>query len=69
MKQFASWTTATLIVKKLWETIKKMIQEVIKLDKAFTNIQMVTGYTNQQMEELNWKVRWPQRMGFLKFEL
>ena len=52
MKQFASWTTATLIVKKLWETIKKMIQEVIKLDKVFTNIQMVTGYTNQQMEEL-----------------
>ena len=52
MKQFASWITSTNIVMAVIKTVKQMIRTVIELDKVFTNIQMVTGYTNEKMQEL-----------------
>ena len=51
-KQFASWTSATQIVMQLANAVKQLVREFVRLDKAFTNIQMVTNYTNEQMSEL-----------------
>lgn len=51
-KQFASWTSATQIVMQLANAVKQLVREFIQLDKVFTNIQMVTNYTNEQMAEL-----------------
>lgn len=52
IQKFTKWTTASTIVMKLVQLLKKMVDTVIQLDKAFTSIQMVTGYNNEQIEKL-----------------
>ena len=51
-KQFATWISSTRMVMAVISIAKKAIQTVIELDKAFTNIRMVTGYTSDQIKQL-----------------
>lgn len=52
MVKYATWLGIATIIAQITNAIKSMINEVIELDKALTSLQMVTGYTDAQMEEL-----------------
>lgn len=52
MVKYVTWLGIATIIAKITNAIKSMINEVIELDKALTSLQMVTGYTEAQMEEL-----------------
>lgn len=52
MVKYVTWLGIATIIATITKAIKSMINEVIKLDKALTSLQMVTGYTEAQMEEL-----------------
>ena len=43
-KKLFTYLTASKMLNTVINTIKKLVAEVVNLDKAFTNIQMVTGY-------------------------
>lgn len=52
MVKYVTWLGIATIIAQITNAIKSMINEVIELDKALTSLQMVTGYTDTQMEEL-----------------
>lgn len=52
MVKYVTWLGIATIIAQITNAIKSMINEVIELDKALTSLQMVTGYTDAQMEEL-----------------
>lgn len=52
MVKYVTWLGIATIIAQITKAIKSMINEVIKLDKALTSLQMVTGYTDTQMEDL-----------------
>ena len=52
MVKYVTWLGIATIIAQITKAIKSMINEVIELDKALTSLQMVTGYTDTQMEDL-----------------
>lgn len=52
MVKYVTWLGIATIIAQITNAIKSMINEVIELDKALTSLQMVTGYTDAQMEDL-----------------
>lgn len=52
MVKYTTWLGIATIVAQLSRSIKSLIGEVIELDKTLTSLQMVTGYTDAEMEDL-----------------
>lgn len=52
MIKYTTWLGIATIIAQLTRAIKSLINEVVELDKALTSLQMVTGYTDTQMEDL-----------------
>ena len=52
MVKYVTWLGIATIVAQLSRAIKSVISEVVELDKALTSLQMVTGYTDAQMDDL-----------------
>ena len=52
IKKLTTYLTATKLITMTIGTLKSIVNEIIKLDKAFTNIQMVTGYNANQIANL-----------------
>lgn len=52
IKNLGTYLTASKILNVVIQVIRKAIQTVIELDKAFTGIRMVTGYNDEQMNQL-----------------
>ena len=44
-KKFASWMTLTGVIASVWREMRKMVTNVIELDKAMTNLKKVTDET------------------------
>lgn len=52
VKNLGTYLTASKMLNTVIQIIKRMVQTVIELDKAFTGIKMVTGYNEEQMNQL-----------------
>ena len=52
MVKYVTWLGIATIVAQLSRAIKSVISEVVELDKALTSLQMVTGYTDAEMDDL-----------------
>ena len=52
MVKYTTWLGIATIIAQISRAIKSLISQVVELDKALTSLQMVTGYTDAQMEEL-----------------
>lgn len=52
MVKYVTWLGIATIIAQISKAINSMIREVVELDKALTSLQMVTGYTDAQMEDL-----------------
>ena len=52
MIKYTTWLGIATIVAQLTRAIKSLINEVVELDKTLTSLQMVTGYTDAEMENL-----------------
>lgn len=52
MVKYVTWLGIATIVAQLSRAIKSIISEVVELDKALTSLQMVTGYTDAEMDDL-----------------
>ncbi len=44
-KKFASWMTLTGVIASVWREMRKMVTNVVELDKAMTNLKKVTDET------------------------
>ena len=52
IKKFATWYIIAGLVTSAINALKSIVSITIDLDTAFTSIQMVTGYTDEQIKEL-----------------
>ena len=52
MVKYTTWLGIATIIAQISRAIKSLINEVVELDKTLTSLQMVTGYTDAQMEDL-----------------
>ena len=52
MVKYTTWLGIATIIAQISRAIKSLINEVVELDKTLTSLQMVTGYTNDEMTEL-----------------
>ena len=52
MVKYTTWLGIATIVAQISRAIKSLINEVVELDKTLTSLQMVTGYTDAEMEDL-----------------
>lgn len=52
VKNLGTYLTASKMLNIVIQIVKKMVQTVVELDKAFTGIKMVTGYNEEQMNQL-----------------
>lgn len=50
VKSFSYWFSATRIVMAIYRTIRQMVSNVIELENAFTQLRIVTGATEKEME-------------------
>lgn len=55
VKNLGTYLTASKIINTVIQLLKVMVKEVVALDKAFTNLQMVTGYNTEQMRTLKYQ--------------
>lgn len=64
MVKYTTWLGIATIVAQLNRAIKSLINEVVELDKTLTSLQMVTGYTNDEMTKLkNTLIDMAKKMG------
>lgn len=52
MVKYVTWLGIATVVAKITNAFKDLVNQVIELDKAFTSLQIVTGYTDTQMQKL-----------------
>lgn len=52
MIKYTTWLGIATIVAQLTRAIKSLISQVVELDKTLTSLQMVTNYTDAEMEDL-----------------
>lgn len=55
LKNLTTYLTASKIINTVIQLLKAMVKEVVALDKAFTSLQMATGYNTEQMRALKYQ--------------
>ena len=53
VQKFAQYITAAKVIQTAWRAMRQMVQASIELDSAFTQLKIVTGATNSEMEQFS----------------